>query len=69
MTQKMLIIDHQFGVLVGPGRFENWLFRRHADGYWVSARKLPEGDPLENSPIANMIEDYRLTPSSSGGAQ
>lgn len=37
------------------GRWKGWLFRRHADGQWVSVRKLEEADPSENNPLAALF--------------
>lgn len=34
------------------GRYRAWLMRRHADGYWVTVRKLEEADPAKGDPFS-----------------
>lgn len=49
---EMFLLPDGTAVNFNPGgRFHGWLFRRYADGYWVSAKKLEPTDPLENSPL------------------
>ena len=44
-------INEEEGVCM-DGRWRGWLFRRHADGQWVSVRKLDVQDPMQGSPLA-----------------
>lgn len=37
------------------GRWKGWLFRKHADGQWMSVRKLDEVDPMEGNPLASLL--------------
>jgi hypothetical protein len=42
---RMLLVESDRAVCVG-GRWDGWLFWLHPNGGWVSARKLPETEPI-----------------------
>ncbi len=44
------------------GRWKGWLFRKSADGQWVSVRKLDEVDPMEGNPFAGLLSRAPSTP-------
>jgi hypothetical protein len=37
------------GVCIG-GRWNGWLMRKHADGRWMSVRKLETANPIDDLP-------------------
>lgn len=54
--REMFQISDTEGVLSNPdGRFHGWLFRRHADGQWVSVRKLA----VAPSPTSALLDMQR----------
>jgi hypothetical protein len=44
------------GVLFDPqGKFHGWMMRQHADGAWITVRKLEAVDP-EDNPMIRMLK-------------
>lgn len=56
-TLQLFLISQNEAVCCSPGgRFHGWLFRRHADGSFVSDRKLQETSPYPiGHPLATLL--------------
>lgn len=56
---RMLLVEKDRAVCIG-GKWDGWLFWLHPNGNWVSARKLPETEPVID-PLFSQMEEQPLT--------
>lgn len=54
---QLFLINADEAVCCNPGsRFHGWLFRRHADGQFVSVRQLQQANPWPvGHPLADLV--------------